>query len=147
MKRKTFAALILAAVATAPASAAPPPAPSAELVVRFEAIEVPKGRILLQLYDNQAAHDDSGTPVRSAAVAVAGQSAVASFAGLAPGRYAIKAFHDIDGDGKLQFNPFGIPLEPFAFSNNAQAEGGPARWQATSFDVPAGRHETRIAIK
>ncbi|MBL0966465.1 MAG: DUF2141 domain-containing protein [Blastomonas sp.] len=132
------------ALASAPAAA---PSSQAILTVTFEQIEIPEGQILLSLYDNEAAHDANGKPVRGAMAKVEGQTVSVRFEGLAPGRYAIKAFHDVDGDGKMKTNPFGMPLEPFAFSNNARPEGGPARWQAASFDVPAGASETRIAIQ
>jgi len=134
-------------IAWASAPAAAPAASGAVLTVTFEQIEMPEGQILLSLYDNEAAHDTGGKPVRAAMAKVEGKTVSVRFEGLAPGRYAIKAFHDVDGDGKMKTNPFGMPLEPFAFSNNAKPVGGPARWQAASFDVPAGGSETRIAIQ
>lgn len=132
------------ALAQAPAVA---PSSQAVLTVTFEQIEAPSGQILLSLYDSEAAHDAGGKPVRVAMARVEGKTATARFEGLAPGRYAIKAFHDVDGDGKMKTNPFGMPLEPFAFSNNAKPVGGPARWEAASFEVPVGASETRIAIQ
>ncbi len=129
--------------ASAPGSA---PGSHAVLTVTFEQIEMPEGQILISLYDSEAAHDAGGKPVRAAMARVEGKTVSVRFEGLAPGRYAIKAFHDVDGDGKMKTNPFGMPLEPFAFSNNARPVGGPARWEAASFDVPAGASETRIAI-
>lgn len=121
--------------------------PTATLTVRFEQIEAPTGQVLFSLFDSEAAHDAGGKPVRGAIAKVEGANAVAVIEGLPPGRYAIKAFHDIDGDGQMKSNPFGAPLEPYAFSNNAKAEGGPAKWAAASFDVSAGSAETRISIK
>ena len=41
------------------------------------------------------------------------------FAGLPPGEYAVAAFHDADGDGKLAQNIVGMPTEGFGFSNGA----------------------------
>ncbi len=64
--------------------------------------------------------------------------------GVPAGRYAIKSFHDIDGDGKLGSNMFGIPTEPYAFSNNA---AGRASWAEASFELAAGGNTHRIAIK
>ena len=142
-------AAVLATAQAGPALAqsAAPAATPATLTVRFEQIESPSGMIMLSLFDNEAAYDAGGKPVWANAVQVAGGSVTVTVPGLAPGRYAIKAFHDVDGDGKMKMNPFGMPLEPFAFSNNARPEGGPARWQAASFDVPAGASETRIVIQ
>lgn len=68
-------------------------------------------------------------------------------AGLKPGRYAVKSFHYIDGDGKMGTNPFGMPIEPFAFSNNAVGNMGPAKWADASFEVKAGANSHRIEIK
>lgn len=143
MKFLATAAAALVALATAATAAEP----AAKLTVRFEQIEAPTGQVMFSLYDSEAAHDAGGRPVRGAIARVEGNTATAVIEGLPPGRYAIKAFHDIDGDGKMGTNPFGMPIEPFAFSNNARAEGGPAKWAASSFDVAAGAAETRIAIK
>ncbi|MCX9145894.1 DUF2141 domain-containing protein [Erythrobacter sp. WG] len=120
---------------------------AANLAIRFEGIETPKGQIMLSVFDNAAAHDQNGAPVRVAAVPVDGTTAIASFEGLAPGDYAVKAFHDIDGDGKMGTNPFGMPIEPYAFSNNAKVQGGPPRWEAARFPVAAGANTISIAIK
>jgi uncharacterized protein (DUF2141 family) len=123
------------------------PAAATDLTVTFNVTDVPTGQIMLSLYDNEAAHDGDGQPVRGAAVAVKDGKAVATFAGLAPGRYAIKAFHDIDGDGKMGSTPFGMPTEPFAFSNDAQPQGGPARWSASNFAVDGDKAATTITIR
>ena len=120
---------------------------SADLAVRFEGIETPTGQIMLSVYNDSAAHDQGGAPLRAAAVPVEGNIAMARFEGLAPGEYAIKAFHDVDGDGTMDTNPFGVPVEPYAFSNNAKAEGGPARWEAARFVIVPGANQTIINIK
>jgi uncharacterized protein (DUF2141 family) len=122
-------------------------AANGSLTVRFQGIETPSGQIMLAMFDNAAAHDAGGAPVRVAAVPVEGTSAVVQFEGLAPGDYGIKVFHDLDGDGTMDRNPFGMPLEPFAFSNDARAEAGPAMWAATRFPVSAGANTITITIK
>ncbi|WP_054134848.1 DUF2141 domain-containing protein [Blastomonas sp. AAP25] len=154
---KTFfaiAALAAAGMASAqapqpqaPQMAAANPSASASLTIRFEQITAPTGRILMSVYDSETAHDKGGKPARVGMVEVDGATATLTLTGLAPGRYAIKVFHDVDGDGQMKMNPFGMPLEPFAFSNGARPEGGPALWRAASFDVPAGASETRISFR
>ena len=117
------------------------------LTVRFEGIETPTGTIMMSLFDNEAAHDQDGKPVRVAMAKIEGGVATAFFEGLAPGDYAVKSFHDIDGDMDMGTNPFGMPTEPFAFSNNAPVQGGPPNWNATRFPVVAGANTIRITIK
>ena len=60
---------------------------------------------------------------------------MAVFRDLPAGDYAVKAFHDIDGDGEMDVNPFGMPVEPYAFSNNAVGNMGPAGWDQARFAV------------
>ena len=104
----------------------------------------PKGAVMVALYDNEAAYA-GGKPLRTAKAPVTSASVTARFAGLTPGRYAAKAFHDLDGDGELDMNPVGMPTEPFAFSNNAPARGGPAPWSAAAFEVgPQGAAQTLV---
>ena len=90
------------------------------------------GKVMVVLYDSEAAYS-GGAPVAQAMVDVGAGQHSATFADLPAGDYAAKSFHDVDGDGKMNTNPFGMPTEPFAFSNNARGNMGPARWDAARF--------------
>ncbi len=41
----------------------------------------------------------------------------------------------MNGNGKMDTNPFGMPVEPYAFSNNAVGNMGPAKWDRARFEV------------
>ena len=151
----TFLALALAAAGVGDPShaageaRAPVTATSgnASVTITLTGMEVPKGRIMVALYDSKQAFE-GGSPVRVTPIAVAGSADVSStIEGLVPGTYAVKAFHDIDGDGKMGKNPFGIPTEPFAFSNDAKGERGPASWESAAFNVAGGTNAQRISIR
>jgi len=92
------------------------------------------GRVMVALFDSEAAYDGN-RPRASVAVEAGAAPVVAVFRDLPAGEYAVKAFHDVDGDGEMDTNPFGIPTEPFAFSNNAVANMGPADWARARFAV------------
>ena len=77
---------------------------------------------------------------------VAGPTADVTFRDLKPGAYAIRAFHDVNGDGTLNTNPFGIPIEPYAFSNNAHGAMGPPGWDAASITLKTGDNRQTIDI-
>ncbi len=62
--------------------------------------------------------DKAGTGVKQR-VPASGSSMRVRFSGLASGDYAITAFHDEDGDGKLKTNFIGIPREGVAVSGRA----------------------------
>jgi len=77
---------------------------------------------------------------------VTASTASVQFNGVVPGQYAIRLFHDVNGNGQLDTNPFGMPTEPFAFSNNARGRFGPATWADAAFTVTAGANVQEIAI-
>jgi uncharacterized protein (DUF2141 family) len=122
------------------------PTAASTLALSLTDIAEPKGRIMLAVYASQADYDGD-KPVRGMAIDVAGASASTQIAGLAPGRYAIKLFHDVNGNGKMDTNPFGMPVEPYAFSNSAKGHMGPAKWDAAAFDVQAGVNSHTISFK
>lgn len=94
------------------------------------------GKLMVALYDSEATYS-GGAPVRAAQIDVTSSQPETVFENLPAGRYAMKAFHDVDGNGRMNTNPFGMPSEPFAFSNNARGNMGPASWERSQFELPA----------
>jgi len=135
--------LIVGMAALTPASRA---AETASLTVTFSGVKATTGAIMFTVVNSEVAYADKAPATAQAVLPVSNSSASHVFTGLAPGRYAIKAFHDVNGDGKMNANPFGIPTEPFAFSNNAVGNMGPARWADASFDLKAGDNTHTITI-
>jgi uncharacterized protein (DUF2141 family) len=118
----------------------------ASLTVTFQGLKTSSGAVMMSLSASPEAYADKAPPVATAAIPVTGPSATTVFKDLGPGVYAIKAFHDLNGDGKLNTNPFGIPTEPYAFSNNARGAMGPPSWAAASFEIKAGETGQTIDI-
>jgi uncharacterized protein (DUF2141 family) len=140
MKIAALAALTLAL--TTPACVHASSAEPTRLTLTFET-GAATGSVMVSLYDSETAYA-GGTPIRRAQVDVAGGARTVVFADLPPGSYAIKAFYDVNGDGKMNANPFGIPIEPVAFSNNAAPNMGAPRWERTHFTV---RGDTTHTVK
>jgi len=129
------------AVAALLAFAAPVFAQSADnrLTLTFET-GAETGAIMVALYDSEAAYE-GGQPARVAQVNVATGQHEAVF-DLPAGAYGVKAFHDVNGNGKMDTNPFGMPTEPFAFSNNAVGNMGPAKWDRARFELSGATAQT-----
>ena len=134
-------------------SAAPALAQSADanrVVLTFET-GARTGMVMVALYDTAAAFNgegrdaDANRAVASTAISASGR-VVATFDNLPAGDYAVKAFHDVNGDGEMNTNPFGMPVEPYAFSNNAVGNMGPARWDRAHFAV-SGETAQTISIR
>ncbi len=129
------------AVAALLAFASPALAQSADsrLTLTFET-GAETGAVMVALYDAEAAYE-GGAPARVARVDVAAGQHEAVF-DLPAGAYGVKAFHDVNGNGKMDVNPFGMPTEPFAFSNNAVGNMGPAKWDRARFEVSGATAQT-----
>lgn len=129
---KTRIALIAAAVA-ALGTAAPVLAQDSSVTFEFET--GPRtGSVMVVLFSSKAGYDGN-QPVASISVPASSSPVTVTFDGLAPGSYGMRSFHDLNGDGEMNFNPFGMPIEPYAFSNNAVGNMGPASWERARFNV------------
>ncbi len=128
-RTSSFAALIAVSMIAAPIALA------SDLTVTVESIAQTQGTIVLGLFD-EASYNGDGA-VDGANLKVEGNDVTVTFEGLEPGEYAVKLYHDINDDGEMNTNPFGMPTEPFAFSNDAKGRFGPAKWDAAKFSVSA----------
>ena len=109
-------------------------ADGAEVTVHVTGLETTKGDVIVALFDE--AGWTSKERITAARVAASAADPILKLAAPAPGKYGIKAFHDLDSDGEMN-KTFGIPTEPYAFSNDAKASGGPPDFSAAAFDVTA----------
>lgn len=71
--------------------------------------------------------------------------ATISLENMIPGTYAIAAFLDENGNGKMDTNFFGIPKEKYGFSNNVRPLMRAATFKEASFVVTS--KESTISIK
>jgi uncharacterized protein (DUF2141 family) len=85
-------------------------------------------------------------PLRAATVEISGQKAECVFEDIPYGEYAVKMFHDENGNGELDANFLGIPSEPYGFSNNARALGLPA-YERVKFLLGSDEVTLNIEIK
>lgn len=135
---------LAAAGLLAPGAALAQSASGASVSLTFET-GADRGAVMVALYDSEAAYAGERPVGRQRLDVAAGQRA-AVFENLPAGDYAAKAFHDLNGDGEMNFNPFGIPVEPYAFSNNAVGNMGPASWERARFTVSGATAQT-ISIR
>lgn len=94
----------------------------------------------------RARKGESPGPFRSASVEISGQKAEYVFENVPYGEYAVKMFHDENGNGDLDTNFIGIPSEAYGFSNNARALGLPA-YERVKFPLNSAEVTLNIEIK
>lgn len=62
------------------------------------------------------------------------------------GDYAIAIFQDVNGNGKLDTGLFGIPSEPFAFSNDFRPKFRGPSFEKCKFTVSTENREIKIQL-
>ncbi|MDY6924361.1 MAG: DUF2141 domain-containing protein [Pseudomonadota bacterium] len=144
MTRLPLIALAAAAALLAPTGAALAQSPVDNSVSLTFETGARTGTVMVALFDSEAAYSGGGRPVAQILVDVAAGERTATFEGLPAGDYAARSFHDVNGDGEMNTNPFGLPIEPYAFSNNAVGNMGPASWERARFSVSGATAQTIV---
>jgi len=109
------------------------PAEAATVEVTVKNVRNAHGNVLVAIC-TRADFLQPRCPYRGRAAAREGAVQV-SIAGVPPGVYAAQAFHDENGNGRLDRNFLGLPLEGMGFSNDAKMHMGPPRFEDASFTV------------
>mgnify|MGYP005847106721 CR=1 FL=1 len=128
------------------AAGTPAASRAADLAVEVTGVRDASGALVVSLWnrgDGFGKFDARRALATQTIAAVPGQPARVRFDQLAPGRYAVSAFHDADGDGRLKTNVLGMPREGVGVSNNT---GGIPSFGKSLVDVPAAG-PVRIALR
>jgi uncharacterized protein (DUF2141 family) len=120
---------------------------SGNLTVLVTGLESSEGQVIIAVIDSAEAYDAEDRAVRDARPAPAGGTASATFEDLPLGDYAVKVFHDENGNGKLDTNFVGIPKERFGFSNNAMGRFGPPDFEQSRFSLDQPAQQIEIEAK
>jgi uncharacterized protein (DUF2141 family) len=117
---------------------------AAELEVDVQGVRGLTGQVKLMLFEREDGFrkEDKARqvlPVPAAAGTVSGV-----FKDLPAGRYAVIAYHDENGDGRLNLRFGMFPQEGYGLSNNPKLSG-PPRFKDAAFEV--GEAGSRISIR
>ena len=114
------------------------------LKVEVQNVRVFKGTVYITLY-RPGKDFPGGNSVDDKQVNVGGRSVQALFS-VEPGDYAIAVYHDENSNGKMDKRMFGIPKEPYGFSNNFRPVMSAPRFSDCQFSVGDGNKVVRIKL-
>ena len=132
--RTLYAATAVAALAAA--TFVPLSARAADLSLNVAAGPATEATLYIALYADAASFSAS-KPLASQSLPLREGKARVVFAGLPPGRYAVRAYADENGNGKLDTNLVGLPTERYGFSNDARGKLGAPDFEAAAIGVDA----------
>lgn len=116
-----------------------------DLTIRVEEVKTVQGKIMAALYDS--ADGFLKRTVKAAAAPAAMGATTIVMEDVPAGEYAIALFHDANGNGAMDRNAMGLPVEDFAFSNNAMGNMGPPAFADTKFAVPHAGAAITVSLR
>lgn len=92
------------------------PAAAATVQVEVDGIEPGPGPVRVALCQGGLSEPSCPRGDDATASGASGGRALFTFRGVTPGTYAVAAYQDSDGNGRLDRTGLGLPLEPYGFS-------------------------------
>ncbi|MDR6990122.1 DUF2141 domain-containing protein [Luteimonas sp. 3794] len=132
-----FALLAVAAIAA--------PVQAGNLDVSIREARSASGQFQVALVD-AAGYAGSAAPIAARLLAPAGDVTRVRFDGVAPGRYALMVIHDENGNGTLDTNLMGMPVEGYGFSNNPPVLRKPT-FDEAAFEIGADPLALDVTIR
>lgn len=116
-----------------------------DLAIRIDDVKTTQGQLMVALYSSADGFLKDSVRA-SAAPATAGSTTVV-FKDLPAGDYGIALYHDANGNGKMDRNAMGLPVEDYAFSNNAIGNMGPPSFDQAKFALPQGGTTVTVSLR
>ncbi len=113
------------------------PAGAAELRIDVTGLRSADGKIHLAVYDRPEEFPSGDKRLFGTVVEAAAEKVQIVLGDLKPGTYAVAAYHDENANDKFDKGLFGIPLEGYAFSNDATVFFGPPAFAEAAVTVNA----------
>lgn len=120
---------------------------TALVTVRLVGLESESAEVAVALYGSAGSFEDRSGAVASARVRPRDGAATWTVEALEPGEYAVAAYHDLNGNGRLDRSAVGAPTEPYGFSNDARAAFGPPKFAKAVIHIGPGALTVEITLR
>ena len=104
-----------------------------KFIVIVKGFETDEGKAMIALFNSENSYSETGEKYQFVAAEIKDSTAEWIIENLPFGEYAIKLYHDENGNMEMDRNMLGIPSEDYAFSNNATGSFGPADYEDAKF--------------
>lgn len=122
-----------------------PSPPKVNLTVEVQNVRTLKGAVYVALF--RAGSDfPEGKPTQGKKVEASSQQVHTVFS-VDPGEYAVAVFHDENSNGKMDKKIFGIPKEPYGFSNNFRPKLSAPKFNDCQLSIGNGGKSISILLK
>lgn len=117
------------------------------LTIEIKGLKVAKGNIQLGIYNKADGFATNKNVYLGKISKVSSTTVTIKLPNLPYGNYAIAAYHDANGNGKLDKNFFGVPTELYGFSNNARGVVSAPDFKDAKFNVNSTTNKISFKLK
>ncbi len=118
--------------------------PKTKLTIKIKGLKSNSGTVKVALCNSLDNYNNHKAPFIGLNLPISNNQAEITLSELPAGYYAVKAFHDENNNNDLDTNILGIPIEDYAFSNNASGIFGPPSWNRAKLMIKDGYPEIII---
>ena len=118
----------------------------AGITVRVEGLRSDKGQVKVELFAKAGFPEDEKQALRGERFPAGATNRVVYFKGVPFGEYAVLAYHDENGDDRLDKGMFGIPKEGWGVSRNVRPKRGPPQFDDSKISVTQSVVECTVRI-
>ena len=104
-----------------------------DLIIKITGFNSDEGKCWFGLDNTEEVYESEDTVFIGKIVPIINGKVNLTIESLAYGNYAIRVFHDENGNGKLDTDFLGIPTEEYGYSNDASGWFGPPNWDDAKF--------------
>ena len=122
------------------------PVQRGNLIIKISGFENDEGECWFGLDNSEELFESEDTVFIGKILPIVNREVNLTIENLAFGNYAIRVFHDENGNGKLDTNILGIPSENYGYSNDASGWFGPPSWENAVFRLDEVDMTIRILV-
>jgi len=142
---RAFLAVVLVVSLSAGASAAEEA--EGDLILTIKRVKSGRGYLRVALCSSPEQYRTDRDIFRTAGVRPEKGETEVVFRGIPYGLYAVKVYHDKNGNDKLDKGFFGIPKERYGFSNDPKIRGGMPPYDEAAFEVGSKEEYRTINLR
>jgi uncharacterized protein (DUF2141 family) len=108
---------------------------AADLKITVNGVRNASGWVSAGIYNSESSFAKATEALVLVRIKAAHGSAGFTVHDLTPGQYAVAAYHDENANGRLDFDPTGVPAEGYGVSNGARNPLAPPEFAKAAFEL------------
>lgn len=119
-----------------------------KLTVEINGLRNKQGQVCASIFSSsQGFPSDRKRVLQRQCTQISETPLILTFNNLKAGSYAVAAIQDLNGDGTLNRNTLGMPVEPFGFSRNPEVSNSAPKFGDTAFILAGPNTVIQIQMK